>query len=226
MVRTRTLLDWIDAPDAPGTVADRIANALCEQIVDGRIPAGALLTEVEIATEHGASRTPAREAMLRLQAQGLVKLLPKKGALVTSPSSQERRDLLRVRGMLERSAVEYAVADHDRRDQLVADLRVLLAEQANHFDDPRAYAIADYTFHARIILDDGNVVIEDMLRAIAPRLLRLIHRATDVNARRLAEMHHEHAALLHAIEEGHAAGYAALVIDHLQRGHASYAVVD
>jgi DNA-binding GntR family transcriptional regulator len=225
--RTRAdeLLPWGEG-DGNRSVADRIVRDVGDRIVQGAIAPGTLLTEAEVALQHGASRTPAREALLRLESWGLVRLLPKKGALVTIPTSAERRDLLAVRSMLERNAVEGVVVDEARRTRLVTELGELLEEQAGRVDSPREFATLDYAFHRRIVRDDGNAVIAELARSLAPRLLRLTHRAVEANAGRLARLHAEHVELTRAIERGDPAAYARLVAAHLEAGHADYEVAE
>src|SRR5690625_7883968 len=67
------------------------------EIIERRFEPGELLTEADLAEAQKASRTPAREAMLQLERWRLVRLVPKKGAIVTTVTSCERRDLLAVR---------------------------------------------------------------------------------------------------------------------------------
>jgi DNA-binding GntR family transcriptional regulator len=223
--RLEALLPWNES-EGGRSVADRIVRDVGDRIVQGDIAPGALLTEAEVALRHGASRTPAREALLRLESWGLVRLMPKKGAIVTVPTGAERRDLLAVRSMLERNAVEGVVADEARRTRLVAELGALLEEQARRVESPREFATLDYAFHRRIVRDDGNAVIAEIATALAPRLLRLTHRAVEANAGRLARLQAEHVELAQAIERADPAAYARLVAAHLEAGHADYEVAE
>ncbi|NED81777.1 GntR family transcriptional regulator, partial [Streptomyces sp. SID11233] len=70
---------------------------------------GTLLTEGEVADEVGVSRTPVREAMLRLEVEGLLKLYPKKGVLVLPVSAQEIEDVVETRLLVEQHAARKAV---------------------------------------------------------------------------------------------------------------------
>ena len=75
------------------TAAGRLAHDVAWRIVRGEIAAGEMLTEVQLSTEAGISRTPAREALLQLERWGLVRLLPKKGAAVQALTPQTVADL-------------------------------------------------------------------------------------------------------------------------------------
>src|SRR5262245_5406294 len=87
-------------------VYQHVKRAILEQIHAG----GALLTEVEIATAVGVSRTPVREALLRLQSEGLVTLYPKRGALVLPISAAEIEDVIEARQLVEVHAAARAWA--------------------------------------------------------------------------------------------------------------------
>ncbi|MDR3080973.1 MAG: GntR family transcriptional regulator, partial [Streptomyces sp.] len=81
------------APEKPPVkqppAADRVYAHVKRGVLDRRYEGGTLLTEGELADEVGVSRTPVREALLRLEMEGLIKLYPKKGALVLPVSVQE-----------------------------------------------------------------------------------------------------------------------------------------
>ena len=76
------------------SLGSRMAAATAREIIGGEREPGAWLTETDLAAAGGASRTPAREAMLLLERWGLVRLIRKKGAVVTPLTAKERRDLL------------------------------------------------------------------------------------------------------------------------------------
>src|SRR3954447_25770308 len=86
--------------------ADRAYLHLKQRILSREYAGGSLLTEGEIADAVGVSRTPVREAMLRLSTEGLLRLYPKRGALVVSVSADEVRDIMEARELLESHAVE------------------------------------------------------------------------------------------------------------------------
>src|SRR5882757_9210998 len=93
-----------------GPAADKAYRAVLDAIAAGSAPAGTLLTEGQVAEAIGMSRTPVREAFLRLSTEGLLELYPKRGAVVTAPTPAETEQLLQVRSMFEKSAVEWIAA--------------------------------------------------------------------------------------------------------------------
>lgn len=199
-------LPWLDGRETR-PIATQIAAETARRIATGAIEPGALLREVDLAAEHGASRTPAREAMLQLEAWRLVRLLPKKGALVSTPTAREREELLSVRAMLEEHAVSRIAPDETRRSSLVAALApVPAARCAMTCGSPRcgipssrgsccrprrgcspppgvAYAILPATVEAQIgdsatIYATGLTVLTLGIGAIAQGTVGLIDRLT------------------------------------------------
>ena len=210
-------LPW-DALTDRSPVAARIAAAAARAVVEGRHDAGALLTEAELAAAAGASRTPAREAMLQLEAWGLVRLLPKKGAVVLPVTHEERRDLLAVRAMLEADAVAAAPGVPAG---LAEDLDALLEQQraALAAGDALAFAGGDHAFHARIVASGGNAVVSGIVAGLGPRLARLTYEAVTARPDRLAVLLREHEALAAQALAGDGPGFARSVRQHLAAGH-------
>ncbi len=89
--------------------AEHAADAIRESILAGRIPAGARIAELDLARQLSVSRTPIREALSRLAAEGLVELSPNRGARVSSWTPEELREIFEVRLRLEPYAVRQAV---------------------------------------------------------------------------------------------------------------------
>ncbi|MGI6877307.1 GntR family transcriptional regulator [Microbacterium sp. gxy059] len=216
-------LPWNTGPE-PRPIAERIAGRVAKRIADGEIEPGAILTEVEVAAEHDASRTPAREAMLRLERWGLVRLVPKKGAVVTNPSARERRELLAVRSMFEGNAATYLATAGDDRARLLAVLDENLAAQSAALADPPAFAELDYAFHLAIVGHDDNRVVAEISRMLAPRMFRLTRLAGATSD--LARLRDEHVALAAAIREQDPERFRRLIADHLDAGHSGYAVAE
>src|SRR2546422_5434437 len=105
------------------SATSRAYDHVKQAILDRAYPGGALLSEGEIANEVGVSRTPVREALLRLEAEGLVRLYPKRGALVLPVSPQEITDVMETRELVE----TFTAGRADLGPSLVAALDRLLA---------------------------------------------------------------------------------------------------
>ena len=83
------------------SLCEQAYRLLAERIIGGRYPAGARLTEEALATEFGISRTPLREALRRLTAEGLIEPLPKRGLRVVAPTPEEVAELFDCRSRIE-----------------------------------------------------------------------------------------------------------------------------
>src|SRR3954447_11104588 len=100
------------------TATSRAYDHVKQAILDRAYPGGALLSEGEIATAVGVSRTPVREALLRLETEGLVRLYPKRGALVLAVSAQEITDVLETRELVETFTAGRAALGPDLAERL------------------------------------------------------------------------------------------------------------
>ena len=120
------------------------------------------------------SRTPVREALLRLEAEGMVRLLPKRGALVLPVSVQEWRDVLATRLLVEsHSAATVVVAGRGPALADVLDVhldRFRAAAAAKTFVD---YVAADRDFHATIVAGAGNAILTRLYGTLRDRQLRM-----------------------------------------------------
>jgi DNA-binding GntR family transcriptional regulator len=213
---------------APGTpersIAGRVAEELADEIIKGTIEAGHNLTEVEVATQRGVSRTPVREAMLRLEAWGLVRIAPKKGATVTVPTERERRELLTVRSMLETDIVRRIAENPDERTALAARLDDTVDQQRSNAASPDSFAALDFTFHSHIIHFDDNRIVTEISGLLAPRLARLTFLAIRAMTGDLQPVIDEHAALADTVRRGDVHRFEELIQAHLTGWHGHYEV--
>jgi DNA-binding GntR family transcriptional regulator len=215
------LWDLGAALDTSSPLARRVVTALFEQIVTGVRAPGDLLTELEIAASEGVSRTPAREALLQLEAVGLIRLMPKKGAVVTQIDTEQANDLLAVRAMFETAAVRRLTTHPERGEPLRGELNATLNDQLSALQtgDLLRFAAADFAFHARIIGESRNRVISETFAQLGPRLARLAYRAAARTADALDRLHAEHVALIDLACAGRAAEFEAALGTHLDSAY-------
>ena len=203
------------------SAVERAYSHVADAIISGDLAASVLITEGDVAETLGLSRTPVREAFLSLQSAGLLRLFPKKGAVVTAIDDLETAELLQVRALLETKAVQLLGERPHRLEAVDVELRALIQVQADAAaaGDLLAYARADHRFHSRIVDETGNRVIDDIYARLGPRLERLVHRVAVRDPDNIARLIQEHRELADHLRAGDAAGYDAALRLHLKSGH-------
>ncbi|MFC5720472.1 GntR family transcriptional regulator [Streptomyces gamaensis] len=200
---------------SPPPTADRAYTHVRERLLDGRYPGGELLSEGAVATELGLSRTPVREAFLRLQAEGFLRLYPKRGALVVPVSPGEARSVLQARLLLELFALDSlaargAEALRGTGEGLLEDCARERAEEASPV---RALEIAR-AFHTRLVRAGDNPVVASMYETLWDQQIRVFAAATTGRGH-AAEDVGEHVAIAEALRAGRAAKARRLLTEHV-----------
>lgn len=208
------------APTPPAAkqppAAERVHAHVKQAVLERRYEGGMLLTEGELAEAVGVSRTPVREALLRLEMEGLIKLYPKKGALVLPVSAQEIADVVETRLLVEQHAARKAVP---ASGALLAELEELLErmrEQAAA-GDLAAVSVADRGFHATLVRSAGNRILERLYEQLRDRQLRMGVAVMHAHPDRVAKNIAEHAEILQALRNGDAEEATAAVHRHVSR---------
>jgi DNA-binding GntR family transcriptional regulator len=137
-----------------------------EAIVDGRLEPGRRLKEEELARELGISRTPVREALLMLQAEGLVDAIPNRGAMVRVHTTEDLDDLYQLRALLEGYAARRAAARIS--DEQVEQLRSSCDrfEGLDPDEDLRELVRENLLFHSTILDVAGSARLASMVRRV------------------------------------------------------------
>lgn len=161
-----------------------------EQILDGRLEGTELLSEGEVAAELGMSRTPVRAAFGQLEAEGYLKLYPKRGAIVTPVTPHEAESVIEARWVIERYALEQA------SPALGAELRAL-AEAGERED----FVEADRAFHRALVAGTGNEILLSLYDALRDRQRRMLREGARTEQRRETIVA-EHRELAAAVSEG------------------------
>ncbi|MER5178692.1 GntR family transcriptional regulator [Streptomyces sp. NPDC002896] len=203
--------------------ADRVYHHVKNSVLERRYEGGTLLTEGELAEAVGVSRTPVREALLRLEVEGLIKLYPKKGALVLPVSAQEIADVVETRLLVEEHAARKAVPASPR---LIARLEELLEKQKAQAaaGDLAEAAVTDRCFHAEIVRSGGNEILSRLYDQLRDRQLRMGVAVMHSHPDRIAKTLVEHQEILDALRSGDGEAAVAVVhrhvdwFSHLARG--------
>jgi DNA-binding GntR family transcriptional regulator len=169
-----------------------------EAIVDGRLSPGERLKEEELARELGISRTPVREALLILQAEGLVDAAPNRGALVRSHDADDLEDLYQLRALLEGYAARRAAANIS--ETAVAGLRESCERFENLIEGDVQGLVKENLFFHNVILDAARSRrVAELVRKVIE--LPLVYRSYiwySVDQRRISA--HYHRQITRALE--------------------------
>ncbi len=202
------------------SAADRVYGYAKDAILSRRLGVHDLLTEGELADAVGVSRTPVREALLRLQADGLVRLLPKRGALVLPVTPDEVSDVLETRRLVETFAVRKAItspATAGLPAQLEQHLAQMRAAMKNR--DARAYIEADRDFHEAIVAATGNAILTTLYRSLRDRQLRM--GVVNLLEERTGELDHAGVARMRANIADHEAILAGISTRAIRAGESA-----
>jgi DNA-binding GntR family transcriptional regulator len=196
---------------------DKAYETVRSGIIAGRYLAGARLTEQEIASAVGVSRTPVREALRRLDAEGLVEFTPNLGAVVTTWSEADSDEVFELRAMLESYGVRRA-ATRASAEQ-VAELKRLAVSQYRESCERgpgHLERIADLNsqFHRRLQEAAGSPRLSRALAALieAPLMMRTFQKYTPEDLERSAQHHLE---IVRAVEARDAEWAAAVMLSHV-----------
>ena len=138
------------------TIENEIISRLRDAIISGQFAPGTHLNESEIAKQMAVSRIPIREAIKKLEQEGLVVRQPNKGVYVISFTAQDVREIFSLRARLEEMAFEWAI--HKMTAEDLTELRMLLSEQKVAVDARQYDQLArlDLRFHELICLKAGH----------------------------------------------------------------------
>ena len=193
---------------------DEATERVRDMIVEGRLAAGEWINEAELCQQLQISRTPLREALKVLATEGLVELVPRRGARVARLSARELVDLFEALGGIEGLAAELAAARMSNAD--LERLRQLQAriEERYKARDRLEYFHDNHELHLAIVRFSGNSAIVDIHARLIARVRRARYQAILSEARWSAAVE-EHAQILAALEQGDASRAGELMRKHV-----------
>ncbi len=206
------------APPLSETIAERLVH----DISFGAIALGAVLSENRLAERFGTSKTPVREALLRLQSFDLVVVQPQRGAVVFRPDRSSVRDLSNFRLMLETGALESVASD--ALPLLGQELAAIALEMRRWFSltDPREYQLLDNAYHMTIIRRSDNSFLIDAYSRIAPKICALRTYLSTPQRYLLEKSLEEHEAMSHQLVARHLDHVLAKLGEHIRRTSESH----
>jgi len=202
------------------SLSEVVSEQIRGRILDGTLKPGERLVEDRLSAELGVSRVPVREALRGLSAEGLVTLLPRRGATVVEVTPETVAELVEVRALLEGLNARLAAQRHD--PEIIVQLEDTLARgnEAAKTGTAEELARLNAEFHERLAEASRNAVLSDVMRGLRERT----SIAFAINGRaRAREDWDEHAGVLAAVIAGDAELAALLANRHVQNAAAAFA---
>ena len=195
------------------TTSEAVAEQLRYEIQRGVLMPGSRLRQGEVATRLGVSTTPVREAFQLLQAEGLVRMDPHRGAVVFRPTAAEVREAYEIREVLECMAIEKAMPNIT--PELIAGLEVLLGAM-DTVDDEREWLELNNQFHQRQYEASGRVKLCSILANIRDASSGYMHMVI-FQARQSGRSAIEHREILDALKARDVRGAQQAIVHHLHQ---------
>jgi DNA-binding GntR family transcriptional regulator len=189
--------------------------ALREDILTNRLPPGTPLQEESLANALGVSRGPIREATRRLAAEGLVSVIPRRGAVVSSLTRAEFLNAYQVREALEVLAVRLATPrlSLDELDELEGLHEAMVRAAAA--GDSGAFFESNAAFHRFFVDHSGNQLLQEMFYPLVDQMRRYRMRSLTIRGG-LERSCEEHKAILDAVRQADVEEAVRLVYEHIQ----------
>lgn len=193
---------------------DVVFQTLREAILTGDIEPGERLMEIHLSNQLGVSRTPIREAIRKLELEGLVVMTPRKGAIVASITEEDLKEVLEVRVVLEMLAMELACKkiNGEQMDGLKRALKEF--QDVIDLDDPNKIASKDEAFHDCIYQATGNSKLMNLLNNLREQMYRYrVEYIKDISSRH--SLVEEHILMIEALEKRDIASGTSVIKTHI-----------
>ncbi|CAG1019459.1 putative D-xylose utilization operon transcriptional repressor [Burkholderiaceae bacterium] len=202
--------------ERPQLLTERVCERIRDAIIDGDLKLGEQVSEAQLAQRMGVSKTPVREALLRLKGEGLVEIHPQRGTYVFRLGPEQVARLCRFRAMVETAALREAMAERPGSLARQLALRVGDMKKAERAGDLKALARIDMDFHWQILSHCSNPYLRAGYEVIRSQLIALRHRTP------LADAVDSHQVLVDAVAKGDVETACALLTEHVLDNESRY----
>lgn len=179
-------------------LVDEAARSLREAILIGKIPPGTRLRQVQVATDLGISRTPLREALMKLEQEGLIELLPRGGVRVALLNLDEAVELYDIREVLDGLAARLAAGRISERGLRNLERHLKRMEECLTHQDAHSWFVAHVAFHDEIFRVSTNSRLQTLSSVVRLSIQRF-HPILLTTPNRLADAYREHREIFEAI---------------------------
>lgn len=198
------------------TVAEAAADALRHRIVSGELPEGLQLRQDALAAELGVSRIPVREALLQLEGEGLVRIVPRKGAVVSELSIDEIAELFELRGLLEplllrKSAPRLTGDDFEQLERILSEYGKEL--RTNH---PARWGELNTRLHDVLMSRAGQPRTHAIVQSLLQQTDRYTRLQLSLSPQSCRRAEKEHGEVVRLCRKGDVRGAASLLKRHIE----------
>ena len=193
---------------------DVVFNTLRQAILKGELKPGERLMEIQLAQKLGVSRTPIREAIRKLELEGLVLMIPRRGAEVARISEKSLKDVLEVRRSLEELAIELACQRMTEEDMQALEEAQKAFKAAIEQGDAMKIAETDEAYHDVIYYSTRNKRLVQILNNLREQMYRFrLEYIKDADKRQILVVEHDY--ILKAIRSRHVAEAKKAIREHI-----------
>lgn len=202
--------------ERPQLLTDIVVERIRSAIIDGELGLGSQMSEAQLATQMNVSKTPVREALLKLKNEGLVEVHPQRGSFVFKLTPEQVSQLCHYRAMVETAALREAFAANAKgmAKEMARCMTEMRAAEKAH--DAKALARIDMDFHGQFLAFCPNGYLKSGYDVIRSQLAALRHRSPIVNAVE------SHKVLVEAVAGGDIEAACALLVEHVLENEARY----
>jgi DNA-binding GntR family transcriptional regulator len=202
--------------DTRKTIAGIVQERIREAILTGGIPAGSRIDQAQLAQDLNVSLVPVREALKKLEGEGFVQIIPRRGAFVTATSVKDMEELYFARAILEGQAAYHAVSRLNPVDFKYLEHYMQTMELALQTHDYNAFNEANRSFHFRIYNATNNSYLTNMIGSMWDLAERYRYRYL-VLRDQSDLIQREHQMILDACRTGDAAALRDAIVAHMNR---------
>lgn len=202
-----------------GNLRERVATSIRNAIVSGNLQPGQPLVQSEIANQMGVSKGPVREALSRLEQEGLAYSITNKGTFVANPTAEDVEELFSLRCVLETSFVNRSI--ENIKDEDVSNLEEIITNRnkAIEKDEIIDAVKLDMDFHGQLITLAEHKLLLRTWSTIAIRikwLLVLLNKMVDANGESMYQPYRSHDQIMASIRERNVRGTEEALEAHIQ----------
>lgn len=198
------------------TLHEEIANNLRELIMAGELQKGDKIKEDELCSSMGISKTPLREALRVLSAEGLIRLVPNRGSFVSTPTFEEIREMFGVMSVLEGVCAREAAEKMGEKDLAILEKLHKKLEENYRRKAQREYIRINNQFHSFVQELAGNRTLNQIVNGLRKKIL--LYRYQSLNLpERFAQSIQEHRDLLEAFRKKDPKKAETLMRRHLKK---------